>query len=102
VIDGRERSWRRSRDGGFRGDRRPAGAARTATVRAKTLCDLFVLEKADFSRVLREQPQFTEKVNEGGERALSPGAGRGSANGPRMRRWVAVGKPALPLPFDRR
>jgi len=35
---------------------------RTATVRAKTMCDLFVLEKADFTRILREQPQFAQAV----------------------------------------
>jgi len=37
---------------------------RTATVRAKTLCNLFVLEKVDFLRILRENPQFAEKVTE--------------------------------------
>src|SRR5205807_4698785 len=35
---------------------------RTATVRAKTLCDLFVLDKASFSRILRDHPQFAEKI----------------------------------------
>ena len=33
-------------------------AARTADVRAKTLCDLFVLSKKDFRRILQEHPQF--------------------------------------------
>lgn len=33
-------------------------AARTADVRAKTLCDLLVLNKKDFSRILQEHPQF--------------------------------------------
>ncbi len=37
---------------------------RTATVRAKTPLDLFVLDKADFSRILREQPQFARAVKE--------------------------------------
>jgi glucose-6-phosphate 1-dehydrogenase len=36
--------------------------ARTATVRAKTICDLFVLDKADFARILRDNPQFAERV----------------------------------------
>jgi glucose-6-phosphate 1-dehydrogenase len=36
--------------------------ARTATVRAKTQCDLFVLEKDEFSRILREYPQFAETL----------------------------------------
>jgi glucose-6-phosphate 1-dehydrogenase len=37
---------------------------RTATVRAKTICDLFVLDKADFARILRDNPQFAERVTE--------------------------------------
>ncbi|MCI0457417.1 MAG: glucose-6-phosphate dehydrogenase [Gemmataceae bacterium] len=37
---------------------------RTATVRAKTSCDLFVLEKGDFSRILRDQPQFAHTIQE--------------------------------------
>src|SRR5262249_32694785 len=35
---------------------------RNATVRAKTLCDLFVLEKADFSRILRDHHQFAHAM----------------------------------------
>jgi glucose-6-phosphate 1-dehydrogenase len=35
---------------------------RTATVKAKTQCDLFVLRKADFSRILRDHPQFAETM----------------------------------------
>jgi glucose-6-phosphate 1-dehydrogenase len=38
--------------------------ARTATVKAKKLCDLFVLDRADFCRILREHPQFALKVTE--------------------------------------
>ncbi len=37
---------------------------RTATVRAKTMCDLFVLEKADFNRILHEQPKFAQAIKE--------------------------------------
>jgi glucose-6-phosphate 1-dehydrogenase len=37
---------------------------RTASVKAKTLCDLFVLDKADFARILRDNPQFAQKVTE--------------------------------------
>ena len=33
---------------------------RTANVRARTSCDLFVLDKADFSRILRDSPQFAQ------------------------------------------
>ena len=35
---------------------------RIATVRAKKLCDLFALEKDQFSRILREHPQFAEQM----------------------------------------
>jgi len=35
---------------------------RTADVRARTSCDLFVLGKADFSRILRDNPQFAKAV----------------------------------------
>jgi glucose-6-phosphate 1-dehydrogenase len=35
---------------------------RTASVRAASDCDLFVLEKADFAKLLREQPQFAETI----------------------------------------
>jgi glucose-6-phosphate 1-dehydrogenase len=37
---------------------------RTATVRAKTACDLFVLDKADFSRILRDHQQFAGAIKE--------------------------------------
>ena len=37
---------------------------RTATVRAKSYSDCFMLEKADFTRVLRERPQFLKSVME--------------------------------------
>jgi len=35
---------------------------RTATVRARTDCDCFFLDKADFARVLRDRPQFMKAV----------------------------------------
>lgn len=37
---------------------------RRATVRAKTVCDLFVLERADFEKALRENPQLAERFEE--------------------------------------
>ena len=37
---------------------------RTANVRATTSCDLFVLEKSDFSRILRDNPQFAAAVQQ--------------------------------------
>ncbi len=36
---------------------------RTASIRAKTLCDLFVLEKSSFSRILRDHPQFAKTIS---------------------------------------
>lgn len=38
--------------------------ARNATVRAKTACDLFVLEKTDFCRILRDQQQFAQQIKQ--------------------------------------
>jgi glucose-6-phosphate 1-dehydrogenase len=35
---------------------------RTATVRATTLCDLFIMRREDFNRVLMDHPQFAERV----------------------------------------
>ena len=35
---------------------------RNATVRAKTYCDCFVLDKSEFARVLRERPQFRKSM----------------------------------------
>ena len=37
---------------------------RTATVRARTACDLFVLDREDFVRILRDQPQFARAITE--------------------------------------
>ena len=33
-------------------------------MRAQTSCDLFVLDKADFSRILRDNPQFASAVQQ--------------------------------------
>ena len=37
---------------------------RNATVRAKSYCDFFALDKSDFKRVLRDHPQFLESIME--------------------------------------
>lgn len=37
-------------------------APRTATVKATTQCDLFVLEKSDFCRIMRESPHFAGSI----------------------------------------
>jgi CRP-like cAMP-binding protein len=36
---------------------------RNATVRAKRMVDLFVLEKCSFQRILSEHPQFAERIS---------------------------------------
>ena len=35
---------------------------RIATVRARTLVDMFVLQKSDFSRILQDYPHFAESM----------------------------------------
>ncbi|CAN5915091.1 glucose-6-phosphate dehydrogenase [soil metagenome] len=37
---------------------------RTATVRALTTCDLFVLDRADLGRILRDHPQFANAITQ--------------------------------------
>jgi glucose-6-phosphate 1-dehydrogenase len=39
-------------------------APRNATVRAKSYCDFFALDKSDFKRVLRDHPQFRQSLME--------------------------------------
>jgi CRP-like cAMP-binding protein len=51
------------RDGSFFGEiALLAHTTRTATVRAKTSCDLMVLDKPSFDRILKDHPQFAERV----------------------------------------
>jgi glucose-6-phosphate 1-dehydrogenase len=51
------------RDGDFFGEvGLLLSTSRTATVRAKTPCDLFVLKRSDFSRILRDHPHFAETL----------------------------------------
>ena len=37
-------------------------APRNDTVRSKSYCDFFALDKSDFKRVLRDHPQFLESM----------------------------------------
>jgi len=63
VIDGMDEVVQTLQDGDFFGEiSLLISTQRTATVRAKTLTDLFVLEKSDFSRILRDHPQFAETM----------------------------------------
>ena len=65
VLDGAGKVQATLRDGDFFGEMALLlSEPRTATVRAKTICDLFVLEQADFSRILRDHPQFAEAIKE--------------------------------------
>ncbi len=63
VVDKRGKTLRTLRDGDFFGE---IGllltAPRTATVVARTQCDLFVLRKSDFRRILRDHRQFAETM----------------------------------------
>jgi glucose-6-phosphate 1-dehydrogenase len=63
VFDAAGHVLSRIKDGGFFGEIGLLHSQpRTATVRAKTQCDMFVLQRRDFKRILREQPQFAQAV----------------------------------------
>jgi len=63
VIDDAGHCVKMLKDGDFFGEIAILlSTPRTATVRAKTGCDLFALDKADFQRILRDHPQFADGV----------------------------------------
>jgi len=63
VLDKRGKVLRTLKDGDFFGEVGLLLATpRTATVVARTQCDLFVLRKADFRRILRDHQQFAETM----------------------------------------
>ncbi len=63
VTDGKGRTVQTLLDGDFFGEiGLLISATRTATVSARTPCDLFVLDKTDFNRILRDHPQFAETM----------------------------------------
>jgi glucose-6-phosphate 1-dehydrogenase len=65
ILDGKGKVLATLEEGGFFGEVALLLAQpRTASVRAVTACDLFVLEKDDFAKVLREQPRFSASVLE--------------------------------------
>ena len=65
VIDSSDKVVQTLRDGDFFGEIGVLmSTTRTASIRAKTLCDLFVLNKLDFSRILRDHPQFADSMME--------------------------------------
>jgi glucose-6-phosphate 1-dehydrogenase len=65
VLDDAGKTIKTLKDGDFFGEIGILmSTPRTASVRAKTSCDLFVLDKAEFSRILRDYPQFASNVLE--------------------------------------
>jgi glucose-6-phosphate 1-dehydrogenase len=65
VLDGQGRTKATLREGDCFGEIALLLAEpRTATVRALTPCDLFVLGRAEFSRILRDHPQFAESIKQ--------------------------------------
>ena len=59
VIDGSGNVVATLGEGNFFGEiSLLTSAPRNATVRAKSYCDFFVLDKSEFTRVLRDRPQF--------------------------------------------
>jgi glucose-6-phosphate 1-dehydrogenase len=49
---------------------------RIATVRARTTCDLFVLDRSEFLRILRDNPHFAEKITEVAQRRFKVAVSR--------------------------
>jgi CRP-like cAMP-binding protein len=65
VLDGGGKVVKTMNEGDFFGELALlCDQPRSATVRATTPCDLFVLKQGDFNRALKEYPQFAESVNE--------------------------------------
>jgi glucose-6-phosphate 1-dehydrogenase len=65
VLDGAGRQLRTLGDGEFFGELALlASEPRSASVRAATACDLFVLEQHDFNDVLRSYPEFAASLHE--------------------------------------
>ena len=65
VLDEAGRVVKLFRDGDFFGEvALLIHTARTATVRARTVCDLMVLDQSSFSRILHDHPQFAASVEQ--------------------------------------
>ena len=63
VLDDAGKRVKTLKDGDFFGEIAILRSTpRVANVVARTSCDLFVLDKADFQRILREHPQFSQSV----------------------------------------
>jgi glucose-6-phosphate 1-dehydrogenase len=65
VLDGSDHVVATIGEGNFFGEISLLTAApRSASVRAKSYCDFFVLDKSEFARVLRERPRFLKSILE--------------------------------------
>ncbi len=65
VVDGAGKVVKTLGEGDFFGELALLSSQpRSATIRAATPCDLFVLKKGDFTRALKEYPQFADSVHE--------------------------------------
>jgi glucose-6-phosphate 1-dehydrogenase len=65
VLDGDDKVIKKLGEGDFFGELALlSNQPRSATVRATTPCDMFVLERGDFTRALKEYPQFAESIQE--------------------------------------
>lgn len=65
VVDGSGKILKTMGEGDFFGELALlCDQPRVATVRAATPCDLFMLDKADFARALKEYPQFADSIRE--------------------------------------
>jgi glucose-6-phosphate 1-dehydrogenase len=63
VLDSAGEEIKTLKDGDFFGEiGLLISSPRTATIRANMLTDLFVLDKTDFNRILRESPQFAQSM----------------------------------------
>lgn len=63
VLDNSGEVIRILKDGDIFGDLGALNAKlRISTIRAKNLCDLFVLRQSDFNRILNEHPKFAESM----------------------------------------
>jgi len=65
VLDAQDKRIATLKDGDFFGEIGLLLAQpRTATIRAVTSCDLFILEKASFAKALEDHPQFAQAITE--------------------------------------
>jgi CRP-like cAMP-binding protein len=65
VLDGNDHVLNTLGEGAFFGELSLLSSQpRNASIRATTPCDLFILEKGDFNRVIKDHPQFAASLRE--------------------------------------